>query len=247
MPQKPPADVVAEQDVAALEALLSSFRSLGIAYHALSRYEVATAIDAFKALPVAHRETPWVLAQLGKAHYEAADYAAAESCFARLMKIQPSRIEDTEVYSNVLWQLKKPVQLAFLSHTLRDLDFNAPQTWCALGNAFSLSREHEQAISCFKRATQVDPRFSYAWTLMGHELLTNEEFDAALASFRKGIGNERRAYGAWYGLGKCYERMGKWEEAERHYRVAASINPSNSVLAVCVGVVSTNCRSSFPS
>lgn len=238
VPQKQPPESVNVQDVAAVEDLLGTFRSLGGAYYALSQYSVSTAVEGFKDLPVSQRETPWVLAQLGKAYYEAADYTSAETCFARMLKLQPTRIEDTEIYSNVLWQLKKPVQLAFLAHTLKGLDFNAPQTWCAVGNAFSLSREHEQAIACFKRATQVDSGFSYAWTLMGHELLINEEFDAALSAFRKGIGGERRAYGAWYGLGKCYERMGKWEEAERHYRVASSINPSNSVLAVCIGVVS---------
>ncbi|KAL1296648.1 hypothetical protein AAFC00_000131 [Neodothiora populina] len=234
---KQSADAMNMQEIAAYDALLTILRSLGGAYYALSRYEVPTAVETFKSLPVAQRETPWVLAQLGKAYYEAADYAAAESCFARMMKLQPTRLEDAEVYSNVLWQLKKPIQLAFLAHTLKDVDFDAPQTWCAVGNAFSLNREHEQAIACFKRATQVDSGFSYAWTLMGHELLTNEEFDEALSSFRKGIGSERRAYGAWYGLGKCYERMGKWEDAERHYRIAASINPSNSVLAVCIGVI----------
>ncbi|KAI5205087.1 TPR-like protein [Aureobasidium subglaciale] len=224
-------------EMASTESLLATFRSLGAAYYLLSRYQVSSAIDAFKALPSAHRESPWVLAQLGKAYYEAAEYASAEVCFAKILKLEPTRIEDMEVYSTVLWQLKKPVQLAFLAHNLRDLDFNSPQTWCAVGNAFSLSREHEQAIACFKRATQVDSEFSYAWTLMGHELLTNEEFDAALASFRKGVGSERRGFGAWYGLGKCYERMGKWDEAQRHYRIAFGINPSNPVLAVCIGVI----------
>lgn len=238
--QRPTLQAAAAVEMACTESLLATFRSIGAAYYLLSRYQLSSAVDAFKNLPSAHRETPWVLAQLGKAHYEAADYSSAEVCFAKILRLQPTRIEDMEVYSTVLWQLKKPVQLAFLAHNLRDLDFNSPQTWCAVGNAFSLSREHEQAIACFKRATQVDPDFSYAWTLMGHELLTNEEFDAALASFRKGVGSERRGFGAWYGLGKCYERMGKWEEAERHYRIAFGINPSNAVLAVCIGVVSSS-------
>lgn len=237
--QKQALEATLAVEMASTEALLATLRSLGAAYYLLSRYQVSSAVDAFKALPSAHRESPWVLAQLGKAYYEASEYLSAEACFAKILKIQPTRTEDMEVYSTVLWQLKKPVQLAFLAHNLRDLAFNSPQTWCAVGNAFSLSREHEQAIACFRRATQVDPGFSYAWTLMGHELLTNEEFDAALASFRKGVGSERRGFGAWYGLGKCYERMGKWEEAQRHYRIAFGINPSNPVLAVCIGVVSS--------
>ena len=237
MPQKQVAPTYSVPDTSAIESLLSSLRQLGLGYYYLSRYDPISAIEVFKALPTAQRETPWVLAQMGKAYYEAADYATSELCFARMMKLQPSRIEDTEVYSSVLWQMKKPVQLAFLAHTLRDLSFNSPQTWCAVGNAFSLSREHDQAIACFKRAIQLDPKFSYAHTLLGHELLTNEEFDSALTAYRSGVGAERRGYAGWYGLGRCYERMGKYDDAERHYRIAASINPSNAVLIVCIGVV----------
>ena len=55
---------------------------------------------------------------------------------------------------------------AFLCHLLKDTDYHAPQTWCAVGNAFSLAREHDQAIAAFKRATQIDDSFAYAWTLM---------------------------------------------------------------------------------
>lgn len=231
----PMPDVHAEQQ--AMTALLDNFRQLAVGCYATSRFDLPKAIQTFRSLPSAQRETPWVLAQLGKAYYEAADYRGAEDCFARLMKLQPSRIEDMEVYSTVLWHLKKETGLAFLSHTLRDQDFHAPQTWCAVGNAFSLAREHDQAIAAFKRATQLDESFAYAWTLMGHEYIANEEFDAALSSFRKSVAADRRCYGGWYGLGKSYERMGKLEEAERHYRIAASINPSNATLLVCIGVV----------
>ncbi|KAK5135569.1 hypothetical protein LTR08_005049 [Meristemomyces frigidus] len=233
--QAPMPDVHAEQQ--AMTALLDSFRHLAVGCYATARFNLPKAIQTFKTLPSAQRETPWVLAQLGKAYYEAADYRSAEDCFARLMKLQPSRIEDMEVYSTVLWHLKKDNTLAFLCHTLRDQDFSAPQTWCAVGNAFSLSREHDQAIAAFKRATQLDEQFAYAWTLMGHEYIANEEFDAALSAFRRSVTVDRRCYGGWYGLGKSYERMGKLEEAEKHYRIAASINPSNATLLVCVGVV----------
>ena len=221
----------------AINSLLDNFRDLALGTYATSRFDTPLAIRTLRSLPSAQRETPWVLAQLGKAYYEAADYGASEDCFARVLKLQPSRIEDMEVYSTVLWHLKKDAALAFLCHILRDVDFNAPQTWAAVGNAFSLSREHDQAIAAFKRATQVDGKFAYAWTLMGHEYIANEEFDAALSSFRKAVAVDRRGYGGWYGLGKSYERMGKLEESERHYRIAASINPSNSTLLVCIGVV----------
>ncbi|KAK5156856.1 anaphase-promoting complex subunit cdc27 [Recurvomyces mirabilis] len=227
----------AQAEEQAMSSLLDSFRQLAVGSYAVARFDLAKAIQTFRTVPTSTRDTPWVLAQLGKAFYEAADYRNAEESFARLLKMQPTRVDDMEIYSTVLWHLKKESTLAFLCHSLRDQDFHAPQAWCAVGNAFSLSREHDQAISAFKRAVQVNEKFAYAWALMGHEYITNEEFEAALSAFRKAVAIDRRNYGGWYGLGKSYERMGKLEEAERHYRIASTINPSNATLLVCIGVV----------
>ncbi|KAK4502525.1 hypothetical protein PRZ48_005950 [Zasmidium cellare] len=242
--QKPQAtsqhDALAEQQ--AMNSLLDNFRQLAVGSHAIAKFELPDAIQAFRSLPSAQRETPWVLAQLGKAYYEAADYKTAEECFSKLMRMQPSRIEDMEIYSTVLWHLKKESTLSFLCRVLRDNHFDAPETWVAVGNAFSLTREHDSAISAFKRATQLDEKFAYAYTLMGHEYMANEAFDAGLLAFRKAVAIERRGYGGWYGLGKCYERMGKLEDAERHYQIAHKINPSNSTLLVCIGVVMERLR-----
>ncbi|KAF2163319.1 hypothetical protein M409DRAFT_35041, partial [Zasmidium cellare ATCC 36951] len=226
----------------AMNSLLDNFRQLAVGSHAIAKFELPEAIQTFRSLPSAQRETPWVLAQLGKAYYEAADYKAAEECFSKLMKMQPSRIEDMEIYSTVLWHMKKESTLSFLCRVLRDNHFDAPETWVAVGNAFSLTREHDSAISAFKRATQLDEKFAYAYTLMGHEYMANEAFDSGLLAFRKAVAIDRRGYGGWYGLGKCYERMGKLEDAERHYQIAHKINPSNSTLLVCIGVVMERLR-----
>ncbi|KAK4971224.1 anaphase-promoting complex subunit cdc27 [Elasticomyces elasticus] len=234
--QKPAAPKTAHEQEA-LEMLLSLFRKIGQGYHALSSYDCQRSVDAFRSLPPQHLDTPWILSHLGKAYYEKADYLNAEQVFARILKLAPSQTQDMELYSTVLWHLKRDAHLAFLSHTLRDVDFYAPQTWCALGNSFSLAREHDQAITCFRRATQLDEKFAYAYTLMGHEHVANEEFERALEAYRSAVGVDRRHYNGWYGLGKCYERMGRLEAAEQHYRAAARINPGNAVLVVCIGVV----------
>ncbi|PNS18062.1 Protein bimA [Sphaceloma murrayae] len=237
VPSTKPVEAAVLPDTAAIESLLATFKQLGVGYLAQAQYNSKDAINAYEALPIAQKETAWVQGQLGKAYYEAAEYGKSETSFERMLRIQPTRMEDTEYYSTVLWQLKKHVQLSYLAHTLKDLDYEAPQTWCAVGNALSATREHQQAIVCFQRAVQMDPKFYYAWTLMGHELLTIEKFDEAIRAYRKGVGKERRGYAGWYGLGKCFERMGKYEEAERHYRIAASINEQNHVLFICIGVV----------
>ena len=95
-----------------------------------------------------------------------------------------------------------------------------------------MQREHEQAVKCFRRATQLDPKFAYAYTLQGHEHVANEEFDKALYAYRCAIAADSRHYNGWYGLGQVYEKLGKYDIAEKHYKTAAQINTTNPVLAV---------------
>ncbi|KAF2263263.1 TPR-like protein [Lojkania enalia] len=230
-----PIDSGREQE--ALNWILDLLLKIGTGYAYLSRFQCAQALEAFTTIPTQQRETPWVLAQVGKAYYERLMYTEAERVFQRIRDKAPSYMEDMEVFSNVLWQLKKETDLAYLAHTLVDQDRLSPQAWCALGNAFSLQREHDQAIKCFNRATQLDPKFAYAFTLQGHEHVTNEEYDKALFAYRCAIGADNRHYNGWYGLGQVYEKMGKYDVAEKHYRAAAQINPTNALLAVNIGSV----------
>ncbi|KAJ5677571.1 uncharacterized protein N7477_003204 [Penicillium maclennaniae] len=186
---------------------------------------------------VGQRETPWVLAQLGRAYFEQAMYTDAAKYFSRVQSLAPSRLEDMEIYSTVLWHLKSDVELAYLAHQSLEADRLSPQAWCALGNSFSHQRDHDQALKCFKRATMIDPEFAYAFTLQGHEYVANEEYDKALDAYRHGITADNRHYNAWYGLGTVYDKMGKLDFAEQHFRNAATINPTNAVLICCIGLV----------
>ena len=220
-----------------LQQLLDLFMKLGSGYFALSHYQCQDALRCFNSISPSQRDTPWVLAQIGRAYYEQASYLEAEKTFTRIKTMAPSRLEDMEVYSTILWHLKSDIDLAFLAHEIIDIDRNSPQAWCAVGNSFSLQRDHDQALKCFKRATQIDPKFAYAFTLQGHEHVANEEYDKALAAYRSSITAENRHYNAWYGLGKVFEKQGKYAFAEQHYRTAASINPTNAVLVCCIGMV----------
>lgn len=220
-----------------LQWLLDLFLKLGSGYFALSQFQCQDALRIFNSVVASQRETPWVLAHIGRAHYEQASYLEAERTFCRIRTVAPSRLDDMEFYSTSLWHLKNEIDLAFLAHELVDLDRSSPQAWCAVGNSFSLQRDHDQALKCFRRATQLDPKFAYAFTLQGHEHIANEEYDKALSSYRAAITAENRHYNAWYGLGKVFEKQGKYAMAEQHYRTAASINPLNAVLITCIGVV----------
>ena len=225
------------KEAEALQYLLDLFSKLSVGYSQLARFQCQDAIQSFNSLPSGQRDTPWVLAQIGKAYYEQASYPEAEKFFIRVKTMAPSRLEDMEVYSTVLWHMKNEVELAYLAHELMEVERLSPQAVCTLGNSFSLRREHDQALKCFKRATQLDSNFAYGFTLQGHEHVANEEYDKALDAYRSAINADPRHYNAWYGLGKVYEKMGKYDFAEQHYRSAATINPTNAVLVCCIGMV----------
>ncbi|KAI9734283.1 MAG: anaphase-promoting complex subunit cdc27 [Cirrosporium novae-zelandiae] len=229
------AEKMKEQE--ALHWLLELFNKLGSGYFTLQHYQCQEAIQIFQTVSQGQRETPWVLAHIGRAYYEQASYNEAEKYFIRIRTIAPSLVDDMEVYSTVLWHLKNDVELAFLAHELIEIDRLSPEAWCTIGNCFSLQRDHDNALKCFKRATQLDPKFAYAFTLQGHEYVANEEYDRALEAYRNGITADKRHYNAWYGLGKVYEKMGKYGMAEQHFRTAANINPTNAVLVCCIGMV----------
>lgn len=238
--QHPPPKVSLSErgkSVEALAWLLDLFSKIASAYFCLNRYKCSESIQLFNSLSQGQRETPWVLAQIGRAYYEQAMYSESEKYFIRVKAMAPSRLEDMEIYSTVLWHLKNDVELAYLAHELHEIDRLSPQAWCALGNSYSHQRDHDQALKCFRRATQLDPHFAYGFTLQGHEYVANEEYDKALDAYRSGISAHNRHYNAWYGLATVYDKMGKLDFAEQHFRNAAKINPSNAVLICCIGLV----------
>ncbi|KAI8560277.1 hypothetical protein RHMOL_Rhmol04G0242800 [Rhododendron molle] len=61
------------------------------------------------------------------------------------------------------YEVKLPVQ------ELISTDRLAPQSWCAMGNCYSLQKDHETALKNFQRAVRLNSRFAYAHTLCGHE------------------------------------------------------------------------------
>ncbi|VBB86392.1 Putative protein similar to protein bimA of Emericella nidulans [Podospora comata] len=221
----------------ALRWILELLKKMATGYLLSSQFRCKDALAAFLSLPRSHQDTPWVLARMGRAQYEQANYAEAEKLFRRLRMLAPTRHEDMEVYSTVLWHLRKETDLSFLAHELVDAVWDSPYAWCALGNAWSLACDHEQALRCFKRAIQLHPKFAYAYTLQGHEHVENEEYDKALTAYRQAISADKRHYNAYYGIGKVFEKLGNWDKALSHYKAALVIHPDHAVLICCVGTV----------
>jgi anaphase-promoting complex subunit 3 len=195
------------------------------------------AIECLNSLPVKQINTPYVLSKLGRAAFELVDYKEAETYFAKLRQQDRARIQDMEYYSTLLWHLRKENELSFLARELLSVDKECFQSWCALGNSFSLHKEAENALKCFQRAIYLNPESPYPYTLQAHEYIASEALESAQSSFRLAIRANNRHYNAWYGLGMVFVRYGDLDKAEYHFSHALSINPTNVVLICCLGMV----------
>ena len=216
-------------------ATMYLFGQLAQGLAANCKYRSNDAIEIFKSLPHNQCNTAWVQCQLAKANFELVKYEDAAHNFKEARRIDRYRLEDLEIYSTVLWHMKKETDLMYLAHELMGMDRLAPQAWCVLGNCFSLQKEHETALQFFQRALQLDPRFTYAHTLCGHEYFANEDFVNSLRCYRNAIRIDPQHYNAWYGIGQIYYKQEKYEMTEYHYRRALEINRNSSVLRCCLG------------
>ncbi|KAI0670581.1 protein prenylyltransferase [Trametes maxima] len=241
----PSAAWTAEQERAAEEAfqvelaeyqIYDVMRRFASAARAMALYDCRLCLEELEALPPQHQRSASVMAMAGKAHYELGQYPEAERAFEAVRALEPYRTSDMEVYSTLLWHLQRHIRLSFLAQELLSTDPKSPQAWIAVGNCFSLQKEKAQALTCFRRAAQLDPTCAYAYTLSGHESI-DEDVNKAINFFQSALRADARHYNAWYGLGTCYMRMSRLSLADYHFQKASQIHPQNAVLLGCVGMV----------
>jgi len=219
-----------------IQSMLELLCTFGAAHRLLCTYRCREAIQVFRTLPKSQYLTGWVQHQIGRAYFEMADYPNTKRALEMMQELEPHRMKGLELLSTTLWQLKKEVDLSNLAQRVIDFDRMSPESWCVVGNCFSLQKEHETALSFFRRSIQLDSGFTYSHTLSGHEYVANEDFEQAMACYRNALSVDERHYTAWYGLGAIYFRQEKYDLSEYHFRKALSINPQSSVLHCHLGM-----------
>ncbi|KAG2323572.1 hypothetical protein Bca52824_016785 [Brassica carinata] len=228
-------EIMSQKITIGVSEILCLLRTLGEGCRLSYMYKCQEALDTYMKLPHKHYNTGWVLSQVGKAYFELIDYLEAEKAFRLARQASPYSLEGMDIYSTVLYHLKEDMKLSYLAQELISTDRLAPQSWCAMGNCYSLQKDHETALKNFLRAVQLNPRFAYAHTLCGHEYATLEDFENGMKSYQNALRVDTRHYNAWYGLGMIYLRQEKLEFSEHHFRMAFLINPSSSVIMSYLG------------
>jgi len=206
--------------------------------HAFSGFACREAISALRSLSPRQMRGAFVLDLLARCYFEMAEYSKAveiwQECCERDRCL---RTVSLELYSTALWHLRDAAKLGALAQRAMALDRERSQTWCVVGNCYSLRDDHEQAIRAFNRAIQLGPSCAYAHTLLAHEYVASEKFDSAVQMYERAIAIDGRHYNAWWGLGNLYHRRQDHNNARYHLEKALSINGGNPVVRTSLGMV----------
>ena len=161
-----PRDLLFADQTRFIEQLMRVYKELANAHHNLKQFECDKALKYLSLLPHTQLNSSFVLNHMAKAHFELHNYERAERVYTQLRREYPYHLDGLEYYSTTLWHLQKEIALSALAQELTEYDKLAPQTWCVVGNCFSLHKEHDAAIKFFQRATQCDPHFVFAYNLV---------------------------------------------------------------------------------
>ncbi|MCI4395307.1 hypothetical protein PGIGA_G00178890 [Pangasianodon gigas] len=179
---------------AAADGLMSLMRDIGRGYLALCSYNCREAISILSQLPAHHYNTGWVLGQIGRAHFELAEYMQAERIFSEVRRIESYRVEGMEIYSTTLWHLQKDVALSALSKDLTDMDKNSPEPWCrhynawyGLGMIYYKQEKFNLAEIHFKKALSINPQSSVLLCHIGVVQHALKKSDHALETLNRAI------------------------------------------------------------
>ncbi|XP_065868198.1 cell division cycle protein 27 homolog B isoform X2 [Euphorbia lathyris] len=222
--------------ISGISDALSLLSLLGEGYRLLCLYRCEESLEVYQKLSHKQYNTGWVLSQVGRTYYELVDYMNAEYAFRLSHQYFPYNLEGMDIYSSVLYHLQEEMKLSHLAQELISIDRLAPQSWCTIGNCYSLQKDHETAIKSFSRAIHLNSRHAYAFTLLGHECSALEEYENGVKCFQRALSVDSRHYSAWYGLGLIYLRQEKLEFAQHHFQNAFYINPRSSVILCYIGI-----------
>ncbi|PKI63155.1 anaphase-promoting complex subunit 8 [Punica granatum] len=205
--------------------LASAYLELRMHNDSLAKYEYLQGTFSF---------SNYIQAQIAKAQYNLRDFDQVEAIFEDLMRNDPYRVEDMDMYSNVLYAKESFSALSYLAHRVFLTDKYRPESCCIMGNYYSLKGQHEKSIMYFRRALKLNKKFLSAWTLIGHEYVEMKNTAAAVEAYRRAVDVNPCDYRAWYGLGQAYEMMGMPLYALNYFRKSVFLQPGDSRLWIAM-------------
>lgn len=138
-------------------------------------------------------------------------------------------------YDNAILAFRKAAELdpqtAGLRESVDIFQFdNLPQSsgfWIELGNAFLKNGSHNEAITAFSKAAEIDPSDGWAHCDLGRTLASSGRHTEAIPEFLKGIElleNDKDKAACWNRLGNTYRKLNDYDKAIEAFQKAVLLN-----------------------
>lgn len=213
---------------------------MGASYWQRTQHRFDEAKQSLNKLPHSQQETGWVLNQLARCYFDEQKYPQACDIYRKIQKLEPHRLSGMEYYSTCLFYREDAKALSALSSDFLQRARTRPETWCIAGNLFSVNQDHASAKRYFCRAVEIAESNRttssevrhYAYTLLGHELILEEEFDKAMDAFRKAVKISPNIINAWIGIAQVAMKEHNFIKANHYYRkILQKVPKSQLVIA----------------
>eukprot|EP00916_Digyalum_oweni_P009323 GHVL01015723.1.p1 GENE.GHVL01015723.1~~GHVL01015723.1.p1 ORF type:complete len:799 (+),score=273.96 GHVL01015723.1:334-2730(+) len=215
----------------------SIVHQLGTVLIYLYRFELDKAESALKKINKNQlQRNGYCLELFGRIYFEGQKFILSNRYFKKCYDLCPGRLSALAIWTSVLWQLQKRHELEILCEELVKYYPDSCETYCCLGNCYSLI-DHNIAIKYLKKCIYINNEYVMGYTLLGHEYGSNGQNDESINMYQKCIELDSQQYSAWWGLGNIYYKLENWEKAKIHLRKAVIIHPMNSILLCYLAMV----------
>ena len=97
--------------------------------------------------------------------------------------------------------------------------------WVIKGFSLGTLGKYQEAIECYDRAIEINPRYAEAWSNKGNALSGLGRHEEAIECYDRALGIDPRLAEAWYNKGVTLSGLGKYQDAIVCYDRALEINP----------------------
>ncbi|KAI8977326.1 hypothetical protein BDF20DRAFT_874185 [Mycotypha africana] len=149
----------------------------------------------------------FLLALWGKYFYNESRLDEARVVFQELRIRHPSRLENMDIFSNVLYSLGEKETLCQLDIDCSSIDAFHPISFVVKGNYCSIKKQAHDAIAWFKMALRLQRDYAVAWILLGHTYLDYKVRSGAVECYRRAITIKPYDRRPWHSLGEAYYQI----------------------------------------
>ncbi|GFZ12067.1 anaphase-promoting complex subunit 8 [Actinidia rufa] len=172
--------VLKEKELQALCTTIETLNSLNLNNHWMKDFFLGSAyqelrmhnesLAKYENLQGTFRFSNYIQAQIAKAQYSLREFEQVEVIFEELLRTDPYRVEDMDMYSNVLYakeSYEMMVMPFYALHYFRKSVFLQPndsRLWSAMAQCYETEQLHmlEEAIKCYRRAANCNDKEAIA-------------------------------------------------------------------------------------